>query len=292
MPDSKYSRTSISSPSGSARPPPPLPPTPPPFSSPYNLTSIKTSTSQSSVYNQTSVGTTYPLPPLMPSLAFNRPGSIPMNLYGSSPNQQLGENPQSILQSLNIPQSSIPSIHSIAQLQPLQPPQLTRLPHPPQHPRPPIQASQQLEQGVSMQNQTQMQVHPLQMLQQSQISSFNNYYQSQQEFSQAQQQQQLEHAQQHALYQQGDVGIQQQQDPGMSLHEYFKSPEAIQVFFVCNLCQNSKYVISVNFLIIVNLHSWQSLLSDRDKLCQLLEQHPKLMQMLQVINILLFQRFT
>ncbi|CAI8611298.1 unnamed protein product [Vicia faba] len=39
---------------------------------------------------------------------------------------------------------------------------------------------------------------------------------------------------------------------GMSLHEYFKSPEAIQ-----------------------------SLLSDRDKLCQLLEQQPKLMQMLQ-----------
>lgn len=27
---------------------------------------------------------------------------------------------------------------------------------------------------------------------------------------------------------------------------------------------------------------WQSLLSDRDKLCQLLEMHPKLMQMLQV----------
>ncbi|XLR23458.1 hypothetical protein HN51_069810 [Arachis hypogaea] len=36
--------------------------------------------------------------------------------------------------------------------------------------------------------------------------------------------------------------VQQQSDPGMSLHEYFKSPEAIQ-----------------------------SLLCDRDKLCQLLE---------------------
>lgn len=32
-----------------------------------------------------------------------------------------------------------------------------------------------------------------------------------------------------------------------------------------------------------NTFSWQSLLSDRDQLCQLLEQHPKLMQMLQVI---------
>lgn len=29
--------------------------------------------------------------------------------------------------------------------------------------------------------------------------------------------------------------------------------------------------------------TWQSLLRDRDKLCQLLEQHPKLMQMLQVV---------
>lgn len=254
MPDSKYSRTSSSSPSGSARPPPPLPPTPPPYSSsPYNLASVKTSTSQSSMYNQTSVGTAYPLPPLMPSLGFNRPASIPMNLYGGTPNQQLGENPSSILQSLTMPHSSIPSIHSMAQLQPLQPPQLPRLPHPPQHPRPPIQASQQLEQGVSLQNQTQMQVHQLQMLQQSQISPFNNYYQSQQEFSHAQQQQQqVEHAQQQVLHQQGDISILQQQDPGMSLHEYFKSPEAIQ-----------------------------SLLSDRDKLCQLLEQHPKLMQMLQ-----------
>ncbi|XLR02625.1 hypothetical protein S83_068823, partial [Arachis hypogaea] len=52
--------------------------------------------------------------------------------------------------------------------------------------------------------------------------------------------------------QQRDAQAQQQSDPGMSLHEYFKSPEAIQ-----------------------------SLLCDCDKLCQLLEQHLKLMQMLQ-----------
>jgi hypothetical protein len=232
MPDSKYSRTSLSSPR-SARPPPPLPPTPPPYSSsPYNLASIKTSTSSSSPYNPTIAGTTsYPPPPLMPSLGFNRSASIPMTLYGSTPNQQLGENPPSILQSLTIPQPSIPSIHSIAQLQPLQPPQLPRPPQPPQHPRPPIKASQQLEQGASLQNQIQMQVHPLQILQQSHMSSITNYYQSQQqEFSHAQQQRQVEHAQQQVLHHQGEVATQQQTDSGMSLHEYFKSPEAIQVF--------------------------------------------------------------
>ncbi|XP_041028654.1 protein virilizer homolog isoform X1 [Juglans microcarpa x Juglans regia] len=251
MPDSKYSRTSIPSPR-SARPPPPLPPTPPPYSSsPFNLGSTKTSTSPSSLYNPTSVGTSYLPPPLMPSSSFSRPASIPITLYGSTASQQLGENPPSILQSLAIPQPSIPTLHSIAQLQPLQPPQLPRPPQPPQHPRPSIQASQQLEQGVPLQNQIHMQVHPLQMLKHSQMSPINSYYQSQQqEFSHAQQQ--VELVQQPVLHEQGDVAIHQLQDPGMSLHEYFKSPEAIQ-----------------------------SLLSDRDKLCQLLEQHPKLMQMLQ-----------
>ncbi|KAB1227153.1 hypothetical protein CJ030_MR1G027718 [Morella rubra] len=233
MPDSKYPRTSIPSPR-SARPPPPLPPTPPPFSSsPYNLASIKTSTSPSSVYNATTAGTSsYPPPPLAHSSGFNRPGSIPINLYGNTANQQLGENPPSILQSLTIPQPSMPSIHSIGQLQPLQPPQLPRPPQPPQHPRPSIPSSQQLEHGMSLQNQIQMQVHPLQMLQQSLIPPINAYYQSQQqEFSHGQQQQHAEHAQQQVLHRQEDVSLQQQQDSGMSLHEFFKSPEAIQVLF-------------------------------------------------------------
>ncbi|XP_015900411.3 protein virilizer homolog isoform X2 [Ziziphus jujuba] len=276
MPDSKYSRTSLSSPGGSARPPPPLPPTPPPYSSnPYNLTPNRTSTSQSSVYNQTSVGTTelpqsttplndsrlgshstsgarintYPPPPLgLPHLVFSRPGSIPSGIYGNMPTQQQGENLPSVLQSLSIPQSSMQTIHSVAQLQPLQPPQLPRPPQPPQHLRPPVQASQQLEQGT-----VQMQMHSLQMLQQPHVSSMHMFHQSQQqEFSHVQKQQQhVEHAPQQAMSTTVD-NASQQQDSGMSLHEYFKSPEAIQ-----------------------------SLLSDRDKLCQLLEQHPKLMQMLQ-----------
>lgn len=282
MPDSKYSRASLSSPSGSARPPPPLPPTPPPFSAaPFTLASLKVSVSSSSVYNQTSGATTdlpqisgasltdarlgnlsasgtrlssYP-PPLVPPLVFSRPASIPVSIYGSTTTQQQGENPSNTIQNPPIPQLSIQSIQSFAQLQPLQPPQLPRPPQPPQHLRPPVQPSQQPEQGVSLlQSPIQLPVQPLQMLQQPQVSPLHVYYQQQQQenFPHVQQQQQVEHGQHQVLRQQGDSSSQLEQDSGMSLQQYFSSPEAIQ-----------------------------SLLCDRDKLCQLLEQHPKLMQMLQ-----------
>lgn len=225
MPDSKYSRTSASSPSGPNRFAPPLPPTPPPFaSSPYNLPSTKTSVSQPSPYNQTSSGTTelpqsgsrlssYPLNPSMMSLGFNRPASMPMTLFSNNPNQQQSENQPSILQSFSVPPVSYQSMHSVTQLQPLQPPQLPRPPQPPQLLRPPVQALQQLEQGVALQSN--VQVHQLQMLQQSQVSSMQTYYQTQQQVDYTQQP--------------GDAQTQQQDDAGMSLHEYFKSPEAIQV---------------------------------------------------------------
>ncbi|KAK4272667.1 hypothetical protein QN277_021186 [Acacia crassicarpa] len=259
--DSKYARTSVSSPGGPSRPPPPLPPTPPPFaSSPYNLPTGKASATHSSVYGQTSTGTTevppasvapsndawfgshsasgvrlssYPLNPLIPSLGFSRPSSIPLTVYGNTPNQQHGENQPSTMLGVSIPPASFQSMPSVSQLQPLQPPQLLRPPQPPQHLRPPGQALLQLDPGMSVQSGLQ---HP-------QASSMQSYYQTQpQEFSQSQQQRQVEYPQQLA----------DERDAGMSLHEYFKSPEAIQ-----------------------------SLLRDRDKLCQLLEQHPKLMQMLQ-----------
>ncbi|KAI9122390.1 hypothetical protein K1719_007079 [Acacia pycnantha] len=259
--DSKYARTSVSSPGGPSRPPPPLPPTPPPFaSSPYNLPTGKASATHSSVYGQTSIGTTevppasvapsndawfgshsasgvrlssYPLNPLIPSLGFSRPSSIPLTVYGNTPNQQHGENQPSTMQGVSIPPASFQSMPSVSQLQPLQPPQLLRPPQPPQHLRPPGQALLQLDPGMSVQS----------ALQQPQALSMQTYYQTQpQEFSQSQQQRQVEYPQQLA----------DERDAGMSLHEYFKSPEAIQ-----------------------------SLLRDRDKLCQLLEQHPKLMQMLQ-----------
>ncbi|XVF76085.1 hypothetical protein PTKIN_Ptkin13bG0237800 [Pterospermum kingtungense] len=271
--DSKFIRTSMSSPSGTTRPPPPLPSTPPPFaSSPYNLASLNASTSQPSIYNQSGMGkselpqssmgptidarlpasaaglTPYPPPQLMQSLSFSRPASIPVTPYGSIPALQQGENPPSILQNPLIPQSSVQSVHSLTQLQ-----QLQRPLHPTQQLRPSMQSSQQLDPGVSLQTPVQMQLQSLQMLQQAHVSPVNPYYQSQQpELSAAQQQLKVELAQPQAL-QQAVGSSQQQQDSGMSLHEYFQSPEAIQ-----------------------------SLLRDREKLCQLLEQHPKLMQMLQV----------
>ncbi|KAM6547755.1 hypothetical protein CsatB_019431 [Cannabis sativa] len=262
--DAKFSRNSISSPGGSVRPPPPLPPTPPPFSSgPYNITSNKNSSSQPLAHNQmemtssTASGTranAYAPAPHLSHLGFSRPGSMPANLYGNFPTQQV-DNPPNVLQNLSITQSSIQSIHSLSQLQPLQPPQLQRPPQPPHHLRPPMQASQQLDQGVSLQSPGHMQMHSLQMLQQpQQASHMNTFYQQQQQqdFSHVQLQHQVEHAHPQMINPLMDTASQQQQDPAMSLQEFFKSPEAIQ-----------------------------SLLSDRDKLCQLLEQHPKLMQMLQ-----------
>lgn len=271
LPDSKFGRTSLSSPGGSVRPLPPLPPTPPPYTiSLSNLSSLKNLTSQTPVYNQ-SVGTnelqqtshahssdlrpgnvsasgpiltTYPPPPLAPPLLFNRHGSVPVNFYGSSSAPYHNEKLPSISQHL----PAIHSIPSVTQLQPLQPPQL---PRPPQHIRPIVPASPQSEQSVPLlQSPMHMQMQSPQMLHQPQVSPSHVYYQTQQQENSLQQQQ-IEHSLSQVPQQQGDI-VTQQQDSGMSLQDFFRSPQAIQ-----------------------------SLLSDRDKLCQLLEQHPKLMQMLQ-----------
>ncbi|XP_060204343.1 protein virilizer homolog [Lycium barbarum] len=275
MPDSKFGRTSLSSPGGSVRPLPPLPPTPPPYTiSLSNLSSLKNPISQTPVYNQ-SVGTyelqqtslaasdvrlgnlsasgpiltTYPPPPLAPPLLFNRHGSVPVSPYGSSSAPYHNEKLPSISQHL-------PSIHStpsLTQLQPLQPPQL---PRPPQHLRPLVPPSPQSEQSVPLLQSPlhmQMQMQSPQMLHQAQVSPAHVYYQTQQQenVSHSLQQQQIEHSRIQVPQQHGDI-VTQQLDSGVSLQEFFRSPEAIQ-----------------------------SLLSDRDKLCQLLEQHPKLMQMLE-----------
>ncbi|KAI3455235.1 hypothetical protein Pfo_011898 [Paulownia fortunei] len=143
------------------------------------------------------------------------------------------------------------SIPSFTQLQRLQPPQIPRPPS--QHLRPPVPVSPQSEQGSSLlQGSLQIPAQSSQVLQQPQVSLAYVYYQTQQQENvlHSLQQKQIDLSQR-ILDLPGD-GTSQQQDSGMSLQEYFKSPEAIQ-----------------------------SLLSDRDKLCQLLEQHRKLMQMLQ-----------
>jgi hypothetical protein len=151
-----------------------------------------------------------------------------MTVFGNAPNQQQNENQSSFLQSISVPQASFQSMHSVTQLQPLQPPQLSRPPQPPQLPRPPVQALQQLEQGMAIKSN--VQVHELQMLQQSQVSSMQTYYQTQQhQFSHEQQQQQVQNSQQT-----GDAQPQEHSDVGIKLHEYFSSPEAIQVFSTCH----------------------------------------------------------
>ncbi|KAK4414757.1 protein virilizer [Sesamum alatum] len=272
LPDPKFGRTSLSSPLGSTRPPPPLPPTPPPYSA---SSSLKNSTSQSPQYFQNvsnselqqnsaappvdgmlnlsasrTMITSYPPPPLMQPLLF-RPSSMPVGLYGNSLVPHHGENLPNVSQNVPMSLPSVQAIPALTQLQPLQPPQIPR--PPPQHLRPPVPASPHSEQGPTLlQSSLQIPAQPSQVLQQPQVSPAHVYYQTQQQesVSQSLQQQQVDRSQR-SLQPSGD-GTSQQQDSGMSLQEYFRSPEAIQ-----------------------------SLLSDREKLCQLLEQHPKLMQMLQ-----------
>ncbi|KAK1417128.1 hypothetical protein QVD17_26250 [Tagetes erecta] len=195
---SDYSRASSG---GSVRPQPPLPPTPPP------LSSLRTSTPPSSVYNQSNIGSSdlmqtnlsYTPPPLMPPMMFNRP-AIPYNLYG---NTNQGENQ---------PPSFPIGLQPITQLQPLQPPQLSRPPQPPpQHLRPPVTQPDQ-----AMASSVQMQVQ--------QVQQANAFYQSI-NFPHTQQQSPQTQVQQ----QQGQPSNFQQQDASaLSLQHVFSSPQAIQ----------------------------------------------------------------
>ncbi|KAL5992963.1 hypothetical protein ACLOJK_013883 [Asimina triloba] len=274
---------------------PPLPPMPPPYSSsPITQSSVKNSSSQSPLYSQTSIGiqlplpsaplsdsrlgtfsaasgsslTSYSIPQFGPPSVIGRPASIPGSLFASAPmmmqqQHQGAQSAQNISLSGPNPQSTVQSVQPRLPLQPLQPPLLRPSLQLLQHPRPTIQGSQaQAEQGVTLQqNSLQLQLQSLQQMQQQiPVSQMHVYYQSQQldQPSLLSQQTQVEQAQSHVAHQQGDnASPQQQQDPGMSLQQYFSSPEAIQ-----------------------------SLLSDREKLCQLLEHNPKLMQMLQKLVVL------
>ncbi|KAG8097437.1 hypothetical protein GUJ93_ZPchr0013g36127 [Zizania palustris] len=131
-------------------------------------------------------------------------------------------------------------------------------PPPPQQPHP-SQAFQQpgslqllhQEQPMSYPLSTIQSQVPLQFPNQLQIPQLQFYHQSQQDSIL----QTMGHVGEQSLRNQSaqaDSLSQQQRDSVMDLNQFFSSPEAIQ-----------------------------SLLSDRDKLCQLLEQNPKLMQMLQ-----------
>ncbi|KAJ0980701.1 hypothetical protein J5N97_008956 [Dioscorea zingiberensis] len=256
----------------SIRPMPPLPPLPPPFSSPTSQSSAANSSPQTSFFSQNVSGGSQPthsthldsslgifpasgsgvasfsLPQFPPSLLVNRPASLSGTVF-NSPTQQHSHNSSNLSQTTPSHQPNIQLLQP--RPPPPPPPQLPRPPHPPQHPMPPIQVSQQQsEQAIPLQqNPYQVQMQPMQIPQQLQIPQLQFYYQHQQQEALLQPMQQLLEQTQIPVVQ-SDSGA--QQDPGMTLQQYFSSPEAIQ-----------------------------SLLSDRDKLCQLLEQHPKLMQMLQ-----------
>lgn len=222
MLDSRYARTTHSSPGGSNRPLPPLPPTPPPFSTtPLNLPS-RSSASQSSVYAQNNTGVNevsqFAPPPLMPP-GFNRPSSMPFTMHGNIPVQQ-SDNVTGVAQNSNASQPPMQSMQPLPHLQPLQPPQLPcpQLPH---QLRPPMQNPLHTEQRGSA---SQSHVQPQQILQQSQMSPYHLYYQNQLQDNFPHSQQQLQVA-----HHQGEAVTQQQVDSSMSLQQYFSSPEAIQV---------------------------------------------------------------
>ncbi|KAH7674399.1 Protein virilizer protein [Dioscorea alata] len=254
----------------SIRPIPPLPPLPPPFSSPMAQSSAANSSPQASFFGQNVTGGSQPpshstaldsslanfppgggvasfsLPQFSPSLMISRP-SLSGTVFNSA-TQQHAQNSSSLSQTTPNHQTNIQLLQP--RPPPPPPPQLPRPPHPPQHSLPPVQVSQS-EQAIPLQNTYQVQMQSMQIPQQLQIPQLQFYYQHQQQEPLIQTMQPLLEQTQPPVVQ-SDSGAQQQMDPGMTLQQYFSSPEAIQ-----------------------------SLLSDRDKLCQLLEQHPKLMQMLQ-----------
>lgn len=259
-----HDETSASS--GSGRPlQPPLPPTPPPYSASSVAQSSVKNLSQSSPYSQTGVGgqvplpISYSLPPFVPLPS--KPASVPGTPFSSTPMQQQVQNPPSLLHPISSSQPSVQSVQPRLSLIPLQPP---LPPHPPQHPRPlPTQISQQqLEQGIPLQQSPiQVQVQPLQIQQQLSIPQMQVYYQPQRQEPLSQpQQQQVEHAQPHAALQHGDnaqplpppPSQQQQQESGVTLQQYFSSPEAIQV------CIES--ICALEFSNILNIGVYLSLL--------------------------------
>ncbi|RLN42074.1 hypothetical protein C2845_PM01G37050 [Panicum miliaceum] len=195
------------------------------------------------------------LPSFASQFLMGRP-SMPTSFFGTPlPQVQL---------SSALPQNISNSQPSVSSVQPRPPPP----PPPPQQPHP-SQTLQQLstmqlpqqDQPLSYPQSAILPQVPLQFPNQLPIPQLQLYHQSQQESMQA-----LRQAGEQSQLQnqnvQGDSFSQQQQDSGINLNQFFSSPEAIQ-----------------------------SLLSDREKLCQLLEQNPKLMQMLQFYSYRKSQEF-
>ncbi|KAL9258898.1 virilizer-like protein [Drosera capensis] len=264
MLDTRYQRTLHSSPSASCRPLPPLPPTPPPFPSNSSGAPPWPFYSHTPMYNQPSTSITEPLQTsvglssdplgnLLPSgsrLTYQSSSMLPPSNFSRSAMFPVVHNGSTGVQqqpdSTHLPHT-IPALQlsipamQSSHLQPLQP---TQVPRPPQPSMLTIPGLQQTDPRNPLSHSTvQMQMQPQQAMQQSHMPQFQLHYQTQLPQQQLQQQRPQQQPRQ----------LQQQlEDSSLSLQQYFSSPQAIQ-----------------------------SLLNDRDKLCQLLEQHPKLMQMLQ-----------
>ncbi|XP_038985471.1 protein virilizer homolog isoform X2 [Phoenix dactylifera] len=237
--------------STSAHPTPPLPPLPPPFSTPITHCPTTISGSQASLYNQGSVAA-HLTPPLTPindtSLGiFSTPGtSIASYSPPAFTPTLLMSRPASVPGTLFSPPTLQHGQNSSILSQPV-PSSQTSVQS--MHPRPPPPPPPQLPRPPQPQHTG----PPIQIPQQLHIPQLQFYYETQQQESLLQPlQPMLEQAQLQNPNLQVDSAPQQQEESVMTLQQYFSSPEAIQ-----------------------------TLLSDRDKLCQLLEQHPKLMQMLQ-----------
>ncbi|EER93923.2 hypothetical protein BDA96_01G201900 [Sorghum bicolor] len=241
----------------SARPMPPLTP----YSAVATQHAPMSSSSPATLYNQGSVVQPSPTASIISdsNLAMNSnllPSFASQFLMGrpSMPTPFFGTPLQQVQFSSGLPQNISNSQPSVSSVQPRPPPP----PPPPQQPHP-SQTLQQLG-AIQLPHQDQQLPYPqsailpqvpLQFPNQLPIPQLQLYHQSQQESGQTLRQV----GEQSQLQNQGmqaDSFSQQQQDSGINLNQFFSSPEAIQ-----------------------------SLLSDREKLCQLLEQNPKLMQMLQ-----------
>ncbi|PWA85563.1 embryo defective protein [Artemisia annua] len=215
----------------------------------------------------------YP-PPMMQQIIYNRP-TIPYNFYANSPNPNQGENQSNLSQSFPI------GLQPIAQLQPLQPPQRPPQPPPP-HLRPPGPALTPSDHAMS--GPVHMQVQQLQMIQPSLASPAHVYYQTMQQdhFPHAQHQQQQQRLDpQLQVPQQGQSSNSLQQDASsLSLQDMISSPAGIQ-----SLLEDREKLVQLLEQNPKLMDMLQSLLEDREKLVQLLEQNPKLMDMLQEIII-------
>lgn len=209
-----------------------------------------------SLYNQGGSGVLQPSPPASlindatlgtnptsgGALASNSLPSLASQYIIGRPSTPFFGTPLQIQLSSGLAQSVSNPQPSLSSMQPRAPP-----PPPPQpHPSQTFQGSLRQPQEQPMPyplNTIQPQV-PLQFPNQLHVPQLQFYHQTQQESVL----QPIGHVSEQPIGQ----SAQQQTDSGMNLNHFFSSPEAIQ-----------------------------SLLSDRDKLCKLLEQNPKLMQMLQ-----------